>query len=145
MTPEHDQKFTHSYIMHYPAHLPREQDPYKHDFEEWKRRRRESGTYYCDFAHLHRGDDTSECDLSRPLEAHHKIIEFALVNEVDIELLAEDFPGIDRDNIGKWIDNDDNLMLYCANHHRGAMGVHTASFSDFGSTYYVRGLISKRP
>jgi hypothetical protein len=43
--------------------------------------------------------------------------------------------------VGAWIDNDDNLMLLCINHHRGAMGVHTASASDYGSTFYIRNLI----
>ena len=48
----HDQRFTHSYVVHYPEHAPREDDPHKHDFEEWKRRRREDGTWWCDFAHM---------------------------------------------------------------------------------------------
>lgn len=143
-TPEHDQKVTHSYVMHYPEHAPRAHDPHKVDFDAWKRRRENAGTYHCDFAHLHRGDDYSECDLSKPLEAHHKIIEFALLNEVDIDLLAKDFPGINEDTVGKWIDNDDNLILLCANHHRGAMGVHTASASDYTGTFYVRNLIREQ-
>lgn len=141
MTPEHDQEFRHTYIVHYPAHEPRADDPHKRDFDHWKSQRRAAGTYHCDFAADHRGGDSSECDLEHPLEAHHKVIEFATTNEVDIALLEADYPGISKDTIGAWIDNDDNLTLLCRNHHRGAMGVHTASASDYGSTFYIRNLI----
>ena len=141
--PEHDQRFTHSYVVHYPAHDPRASDPHKHDFLEWKRRRKENGTYWCDFATEHRGGDTSECDLTKPLEAHHRVVELAMMNEIDFALLEADYPGISAQAAGAWIDSDANLILLCVNHHRGPMGVHTASASDYGSEFYVRGLISK--
>lgn len=141
--PAHEQKVTHSYVLSYPAHEPRESDPHKPDFEEWKRRRREEGTYYCDFAHDHRGGDTSECDMENPLEAHHSKIEFAMVNEVDLALLEKDYPGISQQEIGAWLDSAPNLTLYCRNHHRGPMGVHSASYSDFTSEMYVRNLIKE--
>lgn len=139
--PAHDQIFTHRYVVHYPEHEPRENDPHKADFLEWKRRRRENNTYYCDFAHEHRGDNTSECDMEHPLEAHHSKVELAMLNEIDFALLAHDYPGIDEQSVGAWIDSDANLILLCRNHHRGPMGVHSASFSDFVSTQYVRNLI----
>lgn len=139
--PEHDQKFSHTYIIHYPAHEPRDEDPHKVDFLEWKRRRKENNTYYCDFAHDHRGGDSSECDLTHPLEAHHNKVELAMLNEIDFGLLAIDFPGIDQQSVGAWIDGDQNLTLLCRNHHRGPGGIHNASYSDFTATYYVRDLI----
>jgi hypothetical protein len=141
--PAHEQVFSHRYLVRYPEHDPRSRDPHRHDFLEWKRRRRESGTWYCDFAMEHRGGDTSECDLSGPLEAHHKLIELAMMNEVDFTLLEADFPGISAQSVGSWIDSDANLTLLCVVHHRSAAGVHTASYADFGSEFYVRDLISK--
>lgn len=141
--PEHEQKVTHAYLVHYPAHEPRDRDPHKADFEAWKRSRKAAGTYHCDFAVHHRGGDVSECDMAYPLEAHHKVIEFAMTNEVDLDLLAQDFPGINEKTVGAWIDNDENLTLLCRNHHRGPMGVHTASASDYGSTFYIRNLIAE--
>lgn len=141
LVPAHDQKFTHSYIIHYPAHAPRANDPHKWDFDQWKRQRRESGTYHCDFARDHRGGDESECDLKHPLEAHHAKVEFAMMNEIDFSLLEKDFPGISAQEVGAWIDGDANLILLCVNHHRGPMGVHVASYSDYGSTFYIRNLI----
>ena len=141
--PAHGQEFTHRYIVHYPAHEPRANDPHKPEFEEYKRRRHTNGTYYCDFAHEHRAGDTSECDTARPLEAHHRIIEFAMMNEVDFTLLEQDYPGISSSDVGAWLDGDQNLCLLCVNHHRGPMGIHTASYSDFGAEFYIRNLISK--
>lgn len=142
VVPAHEQMFTHRYVVKYPAHDPRAHDPHKHDFEEWKRRRRESGTYHCDFAMEHRGGDFSECDTTHPLEAHHKVVELAMMNEIDFALLEADFPGISAQEVGAWIDSDANLILLCVAHHRGPGGVHTASYSDFGSEFYVRDLIT---
>lgn len=110
----HEQKFTHSYIVVYPAHAPRSSDPHKRDFDAWKQDRRHSGTYYCDFAHEHRGGDTSECDLKHPLEAHHRVVELAMMNEIDFKLLEKDYPGVSNpDAAGAWIDSDQNLTLLC--------------------------------
>jgi hypothetical protein len=141
--PAHDQVISHSYLVTYPAHDPRAADPHRHDFLEWKRRRKEAGTWWCDFAQDHRKGDAGECDLAHPLEAHHKVVELAMLNEIDFELLEADFPGISLQSVGEWINNDSNLSLICRNHHRGPMGVHTASYSDFGSEFYIRSLISK--
>ncbi len=137
----HNQSVSHKYNIKYPSHGPREKDPHKHDFLEWKKRRKETNTYYCDFAHLHRNDDFSECDDTRPLEAHHDVIEMAMANEVDFTLLEKDYPGISADNIGAWIDSDDNLVLLCAFHHRGHGGIHVASSADYEASEYIRGLL----
>lgn len=140
----HIQAVTHRYTVRYPAHEPRARDPHGRDFRAWKQRRRTAGTYHCDFAAEHRSGDTSECDLTRPLEAHHKLIELALLNEVSLDLLEADFPGISAESVGEWIDGDANLTLLCVRHHRSESGVHVASYSDFSSTWYVRNLISAR-
>lgn len=138
----HDQAETHRYVVHFPEHEPRDKDPHKGDFDEYKRRRRESDTYYCDFAMQHRGGDTSECDLSKPLECHHQHIEFALQNGVDLTLLEKDYPGVSTEGIGAWVDSAANLELLCVFHHRGHGGKHVLSVSDFEGEIYVRRLIS---
>lgn len=141
-TPSHDQSVDHHYVIHYPQHEPREHDPHKPDFEEYRRRRKAAGTYYCDFAAQHRGGDTSECDLTKPLECHHKIIEFALANGVDLALLEPDYPGVSKQGIGAWIDTAPNLEMLCAFHHRGHGGKHILSVSDYEAELYIRQLIS---
>jgi hypothetical protein len=136
----HDQAVTHRYTIHYPEHPPRSQDPHYHDFEEYKRRRRADGTWHCDFAAEYRAGDTSECDLTRPLECHHRIIEFSLQNGVDLELLEADYPGVSKTGVGEWIETAPNLELLCVAHHRGHGGVHVVSASDWEAAKYVRDL-----
>lgn len=141
-TPAHDQMFTHRYVVHYPEHGPRESDPHYADFHAYKALRRKNGTYTCDFAVEHRGGDISECTMDKPLECHHRFIEFAVMNAVDLALLEHDYPGVSSMGVGAWVESAANLMLLCVFHHRGHGGAHVASASDYASLAYVRGLIS---
>lgn len=137
MTDAHDQKVTHSYTLHYPAHEPRESDPHYRDFRHFHDRTRKDAK--CRIGE-HR-KDFSEC--RGQLELHHAIVEFALQNQVDLAWLEIDFPGIsDPDEVGAWVESDVNLMWLCEWHHRGHGGVHVASASDFEAQKYVPGLIS---
>ena len=142
LTPAHDQKVTHSYTITYPDHGPRESDPFYADFHAFKKNRKAAGTYWCDFAHEFRGGDTSECDTGRPLEAHHKHIEWAMLNEVDLALLEKHYPGVSSMGVGKWVESAENLELLCVRHHRSHQGKHTAAYADFEAEKDVRGLIS---
>ena len=142
IVPAHTQSFTHSYLITYPEHGPRESDPAYADFHAFKSNRRASDTYYCDFAHDYRGGDNSECSIDKPLEAHHRHIEWAMLNEVDLVLLERDYPGVSAMGVGKWVENAENLELLCVWHHRGRAGKHTAAFADFEAQKYIRRLIS---
>src|ERR1019366_8852082 len=76
------------------------------------------------------------------LELHHKILEFSLLNSVDIKALMQDYPFlIDSAAIDAWAETESNLMFICARHHRGSGGIHHAAFVDFEASIYVRGLI----
>lgn len=138
----HDQKITHNYSITYPEHGPREKDPAYADFHKFKQNRRDAGTYYCDFAHEFRDGDTSECTLDKPLEAHHKHIEWAMLNEVDLKLLEEQYPGVSSMEVGAWVESAENLELLCVWHHRSHAGKHTAAFADFEAQKDIRKLIS---
>jgi len=138
----HLQHMTRRYAVRYPEHGPRSSDPHYADFEHYKARRKADGTYHCDFAAEHRDGDPSECDLTRPLECHHKHIEWALLNEIDLALLEHDYPGVSAMGVGAWVESADNLELLCVPHHRSAGGKHNASYSDFEGENYVRNLIS---
>lgn len=136
-TPAHDQKVTHSYLIHYPEHAPRQGDPNYVDFEAY--RRKTKATAQCSVG-LHR-NDFSEC--TGGLELHHAHIEFSLQNGVDLQWLEKDYPGVsDPAAIGAWVETADNLMWLCEHHHRGHGGVHVATSSDYEAEKYVRGLIS---
>lgn len=140
--PAHLQKVTHSYQLAYPEHGPRDSDPHYADFRAYKALRKKAGTWYCDFAAEHRGGDASECDLTLPLECHHRVIEFSLMNSVDLTLLEPDYPGVSAMGVGAWVESAKNLELLCVFHHRGHAGVHIVSASDYGVYEYVRRLLS---
>ena len=137
-TPAHDQKITHSYVVHYPDHYPRVGDPHYIDFEHY--RASHIATAKCAYAN---GADGDQCTTDKPLELHHKVIEFSLQNGVDFAVLEKDYPGISNpDEVGAWVESDQNFIFYCTFHHRGHGGVHTASSSDFEAEKYVKDLIS---
>lgn len=137
MPAAHDQKVTHSYSIHYPAHSPREGDPNYVDFEAYRRKTVKAAK--CSVG-AHR-DDYSECVGG--LELHHAHIEFALQNGVNLRWLERDYPGVsDPASVGAWVESADNLMYLCEFHHRGHGGVHVASASDYEAERYVQGLIS---
>lgn len=134
----HAQKIRHEYLVHYPDHAPRKGDPHYRDFEEYRRRTKD--TAQCDFG-TRRGD-YAECQ--GPLELHHAHVEFALANAVNLTWLEKDYEGIsDPDSVGAWIESAANLIWLCRAHHRGPGGVHTASASDYEAERYVTGLISE--
>lgn len=135
-TPAHDQKVTHGYVVRYPAHPPRKDDPHYKDFNAF--RRRTQATAKCAVGQ-HR-NDFSECHGG--LELHHAHIEFSLQNGVDLAWLEADYPGIsDPNSVGAWVESADNLEWLCEFHHRGHGGVHVSSASDFEAERYVRDLI----
>lgn len=137
MTDAHDQKATHSYTIHYPAHPARKDDPHYVDFEAYRRRTKDSSK--CAVGE-HR-DDFSECQGG--LELHHTHIEFSLQNGVDLKWLEKDYPGIsDPNSVGAWVESADNLQWLCEFHHRGHGGVHVAAAADYEAEKYVRGLIA---
>lgn len=135
--PAHDQKVTRSYLIHYPKHAPRKNDPHYNDFQAF--RRRTELTAKCAVGE-HR-NDFSDC-VGR-LELHHAHIEFALQNGVDLRWLEKDYPGVSNpDTVGAWVESAQNLLWLCMFHHRGHGGVHVASASDYEAEKYIRGLIT---
>ena len=134
----HDGAQTHHYVVSFPAHPARTDDPHYKDFNAFHRKYHD--TAQCAIG-LHR-NDFSECDLTHPMELHHAHIEFALQNGVDLRWLEADYPGVsDPDTVGAWVETGANFVWYCQAHHRGRGGAHTASASDFEAVKYVRGLI----
>lgn len=132
----HSQRIGHNYVMHFPEHPPRPQDPHYIDFEHY--RKSHIATAKCMFA-----DSADNDQCTTQLELHHAYIEFSLQNGVDFAILEKDFPGIsDPNNVGAWVESDQNFEFLCSYHHRGHGGAHTASASDFIAERYVRDLTS---
>jgi hypothetical protein len=133
----HTQKVAHAYVMHYPEHPPRADDPHYKDFEHY--RRTHIDTARCAFA----AEIDSDAECHGGLELHHSHVEFSLQNGVDLAVLEARYPGIsDPAQVGAWVESADNLVFYCARHHRGHGGVHSAAASDFEASKFVRGLIT---
>jgi hypothetical protein len=159
--PAHDQRESHAYLVHFPAHPARANDPHYVDFNHFHRKfgptARCALAIHADLvgdseparqgAAPHRligaGETRAGCDVEHPMELHHSHVEFSLQNGVDLALLEKDYPGISNPNeVGAWVESAANFDWYCAFHHRGPGGAHTAAASDFEAEKYVRGLIS---
>jgi hypothetical protein len=138
MTDAHNQKITNSYIVHFPDHAPRENDPHYKDFEHY--RKQTEATARCQMGE-NRGD-FSECNGR--LELHHSHIEFSLQNAVELKWLEKAYPGVsDPDKVGQWVESADNLIWLCEKCHRGVGGIHHASAADYEAEKFVRNLIDK--
>lgn len=133
----HEQATTRRYVMHYPEHLPRESDPHYRDFEEYRRRTKDSAR--CAFA----AEVADDAECHGGLELHHTHVEFSLQNGVDLKHLEHLYPGISKpDEVGAWVESAENLTWLCAFHHRGHGGVHTAAAADYEASKWVKGLIT---
>ncbi len=149
----HDQKVTNRYVLHYPPHAPREDDPHYHAFHPYR-------TAHADVAVCYVGsrvgydqcaDAQGRAMPHQPrkgglgLELHHSHLEFALLNSVDVEAIRKDFPDLtDAAKVVAWAESDANFMWLCARHHRGSGGAHHAAYADFLAEPYVRGLVDER-
>lgn len=152
LTDAHAAAQTHHYTMHYPAHEARADDPHYVDFNHYHRQHRATARCYIGerlgFAECkdeHGAASTIDANGEQSgVELHHGIVEFSLVNEVDFAALEHDHPGISNpDEVGAWVESDENFRWLCAWHHRGAAGAHTASHSDWEASQYVHGLITE--
>ena len=151
MTEAHEQRETHAYFMHFPAHPARKDDPHYVDFDTFHKTHRATARCWigervgfdeCRDAH----GDTAGIDpggVQTGLELHHAHVEFSLQNGIDLSALEHDYPGISNTTeVGAWVETGTNFRWLCAWHHRGASGAHTASHSDWEASQYVKGLIS---
>lgn len=140
-TPAHETRQAHHYTVLFPAHPARKDDPHYRDFNHYHESTRHDPEIYQCAVGKHRSD-FSECSLDKPLELHHSHVEFSLQNGVDLKWLEVDYPGIsNQDEVGAWVESADNLQWLCEAHHRGLMGVHKLSASDYEAVKYVHGLV----
>lgn len=148
MIARHDQAVTNHYVLHFPAHEPREGDPNYAAFNAYHRAHRLTAACFVGqrLGFDQCADAQGKPMLDQPghpgLELHHRILEFATLNEVDLSAFSLDFPQVkDEDALQRWAETADNFMWLCAKHHRGAGGAHHAAFADFEAEMYIRDLI----
>jgi hypothetical protein len=150
----HTQVESHRYLMHFPEHPARKDDPHYADFDAYHRAHRATARCYIGerigFSQCY---DAQGAPAPPPgggeqpgLELHHAHVEFSLQNGVSLEALEVDYPGIsDPSQVGAWVESGDNFRWLCAWHHRSQAGAHGASHSDWEASAYVLGLITKAP
>jgi hypothetical protein len=148
----HDAKQSHHYLVHFPPHPARKDDPHYVDFDHYHRKTRAMARCYIG---ERIGFEDCKDAQGRPvtvdddgkmsgLELHHAHVEFSLQNGVSLKALERDYPGISNpDEVGAWVESGENFRWLCVHHHRGAAGAHTASHSDWEASQYVAGLIGE--
>lgn len=117
ITPAHDETVTIRFIEHWPPHAPRKGDPHYAAFNAAKRRMKALGLYKCNvLSDYHYGQ----------LEAHHSLVEFAHIEDVDVQKFDELY-GLHLDDEGfkNYIESPAGLEILCELHHRGQEGVHS--------------------
>jgi hypothetical protein len=116
--PAHDQRETHRYVVHFPAHAPRLGDPHYVDFQYYHHKTRliarcADGAAF-GFSEC-RDEQGQPCvidvhGVQSGLALHHAHIEFAVQNAVDLAVLEADYPGVSNpDAIGAWVESAANL------------------------------------
>ena len=149
-THAHDQHEAHQYLVHFPAHFPRKDDPHYNDFDHFHRTHRMAARCWIG-QRIGFGDCKADNGavsaiadgVQSALELHHAHIEFAVQNGVDLAALEVDYPGVSNpDEVGAWVESGTNFRWLCCYHHRAAGGAHTATHSDWEASQYIKGLIS---
>lgn len=147
----HVEAVTHKYLVHYPAHGARPQDPHYVDFNAYHRKTRSSARCYVGTRIGFESCKDENGSQALPaangwqpgLELHHAHIEFSLTNGISLTALEQDYPGISNpEEVGAWVESEANFRWLCVHHHRGSAGAHSVAHSDWEGAQYVQGLIS---
>jgi hypothetical protein len=147
----HDQTISHHYVVHFPEHPARTDDPHYVDFNHYHTKTRP--TARCAVGLIAGFDDCrdvkgqllviDENGQQSGLELHHSHIEFSLQNGINLSALESVYPGVsDPNDLGAWVESATNFEWLCVFHHRAAGGAHTATASDWEAEKFVKGLIS---
>lgn len=151
--PAHVTAETHRYLVHFPPHPAREDDPHYRDFDHYHRRHRAGARCYvgertgfqdCRDVHGRPCPPPPAGGQQQGLELHHAHVEFALQQGINLTALEHDYPGVSNpDEVGAWVESEANFRWLCVHHHRGPAGAHSVSHADWEAACYVLGLISE--
>ena len=110
----HSQAETHHYLVHFPPHPAREDDPHYVDFHHYHKTHRATARCFIG-ERIGYGDCMDDQMQPCPppadggeqpgLELHHAHVEFSLQNGISLTALEKDFPGIsDTTEVGAWVE-----------------------------------------
>ncbi len=116
VTPAHTQQQTDRFVLYYPDHAPRQDDPHYAAFNAARKRI------------LAAGIGCWICGSKDLLELHHSGVEFAAASGVDLAKFEADYPEFkieNEDEFLAWVESEGNLQVLCSLHHRGPCnGIH---------------------
>ena len=117
MTAEHETTVQIRFIERWPAHEPREKDPNYKLFRKAKARLKRQGLLVCQVeSDYHYG----------AIELHHDKVEFAHINDIDIEKFNNAYGlHLTDAEFQRYVEEEGNLEPLCTLHHRGQEGVHS--------------------
>lgn len=118
MSPDaHEAEVTIRFIERWPAHEPREKDPHYKLFHQAKARIKKLGLLVCNVeSDYHVGQ----------IELHHDKVEFAHVNDIDLEKFNRAYGlHLSDEAFQEYVEMEGNLEPLCVLHHRGQEGVHS--------------------
>ena len=117
VTKAHEQEVQIRFIERWPAHEPREKDPHYKLFHQAKERLKRQGLLKCQVeSDYHYGQ----------IELHHDKVEFAHVNDIDLEKFNHAYGlHLTDEAFQEYVEQEGNLEPLCTLHHRGQEGVHS--------------------
>jgi hypothetical protein len=120
-------------IQTYPEHEPRESDPHYAAFDQTRRRLERLGALRCWI------NNADCCD--GPIELHHSIVEFSLVNITDAARFRTLYPEFHLESdeaFLTWVNSEGNLLPLCREHHRGHLGIHSVTYPAWLAQRFMR-------
>jgi hypothetical protein len=106
----------------FPPHIPRTSDTHYRWFEEARARLKKSGKLVC-WINNH--------DCQGEIQLHHALIEYALINDVDIEKfkhLYPEFHVLNDEDFYRVVESEGALTCLCFRHHIGDLGIHVIPY-----------------
>ncbi len=115
MTDAHAQRQRVTFIAHFPAHEPRDDDPYASVFRAARHKAINELDTPC-----------WRCGSKERRELHH-MLEWSLADGIDVERFIADHPEFDvtdEESFKRWLDSEGNLLVLCEECHRGKHAIH---------------------
>lgn len=128
------QKRTLEELILTPSHEPRGDDPYAAEYHAARHHAiivLDTPCWVCGIRNSNGGK----------MESHHGIVEWSLANGIDPKKIQSQYPEFnlaDQAAFLKWLDSEGNLLILCAQHHRGYNGIHSITYPPFLAQKYAK-------
>lgn len=129
-----------------PPHGPRAETPAYRAAHEHLLYVRNEGCWCCGVRHSDLMDESRRADRrinpygATQMESHHFPIERSLIDGIDRDRLAQDYPSVLLfETLEEWVDTEHNLVACCDQCHRGiGVSFHHALFQDLMAKKFAK-------